>query len=270
MTEPLRTAPASDGSADTDRDALIERLLLSGLEHYFEGRYEQAVNIWTRVAFLERGHGRARAYIERARGALAEQQRETEESLHRGLEAFRAGDLANARELLTKAVAGGGSETALVFLQRLGIAEAGHAASTISRASSDTTASQLLRRHSDRAPRPRATNWTATIGVCLAIVGAIVLAAQPIASWLGEQPVVAPLASPRASDPIPVVRMSEIRLARAKALYEGGRLQEALRVLDAIDRGDPLRRDAETLVASIQGALLASLPTAPAAEEAAR
>ena len=112
MTDPLRTAPASDGSADADRDALIERLLLAGLDHYFEGRYEQAVNVWTRVAFLERGHGRARAYIERARGALAEQQRETEEFLHRGLEAFRTGDLANARELLTRAVADGGSETA--------------------------------------------------------------------------------------------------------------------------------------------------------------
>ena len=270
MTEPLRTAPASDGPADADRDALIERLLLAGLEHYFEGRYEQAVNIWTRVAFLERGHGRARAYIERARGALAEQQRETEESLHRGLEAFRTGDLANARELLTRAVADGGSETALVFLQRLGIAEAGHAAAaTIPRGASDTTVSPLLRRHTDRAAR-RATNWTATIAVSLVIASTIFLAAQPIASWLGEQPVVAPLASPRASDPVQVVRMSEIRLAQAKALSDSGRLQEALRTLDAVDRGDPLRRDAETLIASIQGALLATVPTSPAAEEAAR
>jgi len=271
MTEPLRTAPASDGSADADRDALIERLLLTGLDHYFEGRYEQAVNIWTRVAFLERGHGPARAYIERARGAIAERQRETEEFLHRGLEAFRAGDLADARELLTRAVADGGSETALMFLQRLGIAEAGHAAARpIPRGTSDTTASQLLRRHIDRVTSPRSTNWVATIGICLIIASTMFLAAQPIASWLGEQPVVTPLASPRVSDPVPVVRMSEIRLARAKALSESGRLQEALGVLDAIDRGDPLRRDAETLIASIQGALLATIPTAPPAEEAAR
>jgi hypothetical protein len=119
-------------------------------------------------------------------------------------------------------------------------------------------------------PRARATNWTLTIGVCLAIAGAIVLAAQPIASWLGEQPVVAPLASPRVSDPVPVVRMSEIRLARAKTLFESGRLQDALRALEAIDRGDPLRRDAEMLIASIQGALLATVSTSPPAEEAAR
>ena len=122
MTEPLRTAPPEQGPAtDAEREALIERLLLAGLDHYFEGRYEQAVNVWTRVAFLERGHGRARAYIERARGALAEQQRESEELLHTGVEAYKAGDLRTARDLLTRAVAeGGANDTALMFLQRLG------------------------------------------------------------------------------------------------------------------------------------------------------
>jgi len=164
MTEPLRTAPASEGSADADRDALIERLLLAGLDHYFEGRYEQAVNLWTRVAFLERGHGRARAYIERARGALAERQRETEESLHHGLEAYRSGDLTNARELLTRAVTEGGSDTALVFLQRLGIAEAGHAAAATLPVGSPAVlpGQPLMRRYTDKRPAPRPTNWIAT------------------------------------------------------------------------------------------------------------
>src|SRR5688500_7637463 len=122
MSEPLRTAPADQGPAtDADREALIEKLLLAGLDHYFEGHYEQAVNVWTRVAFLERGHGRARAYIERARGALAERQRLAEELLERGIAAYDAGDLESARDLLTRAVAdGGANETAHVFLQRLG------------------------------------------------------------------------------------------------------------------------------------------------------
>src|SRR5688500_15381677 len=121
MSEPLRTAPADQGPAtDADREALIEKLLLAGLDHYFGGNYEQAINVWTRVAFLERGHGRARAYIERARGALAERQRESEELLHTGVAAYQAGDLDTARDLLTRAVEQGGTnETALVFLQRL-------------------------------------------------------------------------------------------------------------------------------------------------------
>ena len=121
MSEPLRTTPAAPvPGSDADREALIERLLLAGLDHYFEGNYEQAVNVWTRVAFLERGHGRARAYIERARGALAERQRQSEELLHAGIAAYEAGDLPHARDLLTRAIAdGGANETALVFLQRL-------------------------------------------------------------------------------------------------------------------------------------------------------
>src|SRR5688500_11399917 len=187
MTEPLRTAPGNETSADAaDREALIERLLLAGLDHYFEGRFEQAVNVWTRVAFLERGHGRARAYIERARGALAERQRESDELLHRGLDAYRTGDLAAARELLTRAAAAGTSETALVFLQRLGVAEAGQAAAAFVADISGETAhsGRPLRRHTDRAA-VRATNWIATVAVSVSIAAAILLAAQPIASWLG-------------------------------------------------------------------------------------
>ena len=53
---------------DRDRDARIEELLLAGLDHYFAGRHDLAINIWTRVLFLDRSHGKARAYIERAQG----------------------------------------------------------------------------------------------------------------------------------------------------------------------------------------------------------
>src|SRR5215213_4253715 len=114
MPETLPVDPAGAGaSRDPEREARIEQLLLSGLDHYFAGKFEEAINVWTRVAFLERGHGRARAYIERARGALAERQRQSDELLHRGLDAYRTGDLSGARDLLTRAVANGSTETAL-------------------------------------------------------------------------------------------------------------------------------------------------------------
>lgn len=278
MTEPLRTAPGSETSADAaDREALIERLLLAGLDHYFEGRFEQAVNVWTRVAFLERGHGRARAYIERARGALAERQRESDELLHRGLEAYRIGDLADARELLTRAAAAGSSETALVFLQRLGVAEAGQAAAApLAQIGNDgaTSVGRAFRRHSD-TPVAAATNWIATIAVCVGIAAAVLLAAPPIASWLGEAPSVATVPDPRTDDPLPVVRGAELRLSQAQALFDGGKPHDALRLLESIDRGDPLRADADALTAAIQMTLLATVspgepdktrPTTPAGE----
>src|SRR5947199_294993 len=90
MSDPLRTdgTRARDGAPAPDRDAKIEQLLLLGLDHYFAARYELAINVWTRALFLDRSHPRARAYIERARSALAERQRESEELLQKGIAAF--------------------------------------------------------------------------------------------------------------------------------------------------------------------------------------
>ena len=50
-----------------------------GLDHYFSEQHELAINVWTRVLFFDRGHARARAYIERARSALNERQRKGDE-----------------------------------------------------------------------------------------------------------------------------------------------------------------------------------------------
>ena len=75
--------PQSSSSVPTDPpgsvrgDARIEQLLVAGLDHYFAGDFESAINLWTRVLFLDRHHDRARAYIERARSAQAERQRQT-------------------------------------------------------------------------------------------------------------------------------------------------------------------------------------------------
>ena len=62
MTEPKRTDPERTPGSPDDRDRAtrIEELLVSGLDHYFAADYEQAINIWTRVVFLERDHDRAR------------------------------------------------------------------------------------------------------------------------------------------------------------------------------------------------------------------
>src|SRR5437764_8221320 len=122
MSDPLRTdgSRALEGASDADRDAKIEQLLLSGLDHYFAAQYEQAVNIWTRALFLDRSHARARAYIDRARSALAERQRQSEELLQTGVAAFHRGDAEEARRLLQAAIdAGAPAEDALAFLERL-------------------------------------------------------------------------------------------------------------------------------------------------------
>ena len=67
MSEPLRDASSrtpSDAPTSTptgeERAARIEELLLSGLDLYFAGQFQDAITVWTRVIFLERARGRAR------------------------------------------------------------------------------------------------------------------------------------------------------------------------------------------------------------------
>ena len=106
-----RRSEALSGAED---DARIEHLLVTGLDHYFAGEFEAAINLWTRVLFLDRNHDRARAYIDRARSAQAEQQRISEALVHEGLEAFDKGEVVRARALAKQL----GSELAIIDKRR--------------------------------------------------------------------------------------------------------------------------------------------------------
>jgi hypothetical protein len=255
MSEPLRTDPADQAPlSEADRAARIEQLLLSGLDHYFGAQYEQAINIWTRVAFLERGHGRARAYIERARSALAERQRESEELTHTGIAAYEAGDLQTARDLLTRAVdQGGANDTALVFLQRLNRLDVVPDAARTHEAVPNRSRGQ--RREQSHSTSPIRI-WVATIAACVLIVGVVTVTALAVRSWLVELPVTAPIGEPAQAEALPIVRGSDTRMGQARDLVAKGHPHDALAVLNAIDLADPLRAEADRLTADIQRGLL--------------
>jgi tetratricopeptide (TPR) repeat protein len=253
MPETLPVDSAGAGaSPDSDRETRIEELLLSGLDHYFAGKYDEAINIWTRVAFLERGHGRARAYIERARGALAERQREHEELLHRGISAYHAGDTATARALLTRAIdEGGPTDEALAFLQRLNRFDA---AADVVHAGTPAAADH----RSPLADARAGTRWLPTVIASAALATAIVLSAFPVASWIAELPIGPPRAEVNRPEPLPIVRTSEMLVARARALHAAGNMRDALALLDRISLSDPARPEADRLRAVVQRDLLAA------------
>src|SRR3954471_19736913 len=160
MSDPLRTdgarahADAALSTSTADRDAKIEQLLLLGLDHYFAARYELAINVWTRALFLDRSHARARAYIDRARSAIAERQRESEELLQTGVAAFQRGDGDEARRLLQAAIEGGApSEEALAVLDRLNRLE---------------PSGQPPAPRAERAPRESAARQTGAVSASIA------------------------------------------------------------------------------------------------------
>ena len=245
-TRPVR---ASNPPDDADREARIEQLLLTGLDHYFAGQYERAINVWTRVVFLERRHDRARAYIERARGALAERLRRSEEFLHDGVSAYNAGDVEKARDLLTRALEQG-SDGADVFLDRLN--RVGATVPGIGAAVDVPERGPSTNRRVARASGRPGTVTAALVAVCVAAT--MLVGGLPIGTWLSELQTVdpTPAVRPLSAEPLPVVRASEVILDRARTLHADGRLRDALRTLDAIRMADPVRLEADQLRADIQ------------------
>ena len=263
-----------DGASTADRDAKIEQLLLVGLDHYFVGKYELAINVWTRALFLDRSHARARAYIERARSALAEGQRESEELLHTGVAAFHRGDTAQARRLLQAAIDGGApAEEALALLERL---------NRIESAAEPVTLTRTRRALRTRTP-PASTGASRS---SLALVAALALGLGIVAGagyaatalnrldwrWVfagtgdagsDPTPALASVAPVARDTSLPLPRRGETSLVRARALMAAGHLHDALAVLETVRPTDPQKAEADGMRSDIQRQLLA-LTTKPA------
>ena len=261
MSDPLRTDGSrahADVASGTDRNAKIEQLLLVGLDHYFAARYELAINVWTRALFLDRSHARARAYIDRARTALAERQRRADEILHTTDALVERGEVAEARRQLIQAVAMAGEDERVAVLRtRLDRLE--RAAVGLGRAGTGPAAIV------DVLPVGR---WKGRLASIAALVAAgavggvlVMLVTSPaVHEWVRVRsgtPLTAPVVE---QTPLPVMSPTDVALVRARTLYAHGRLAEALAALDRIDGGAISRPDADQLRAEIQTVLLGTRP----------
>lgn len=262
MTEPLRSNPdpAAAEATERDREARVEELLLSGLDHYFGGRLELAINVWTRVLFLDRGHARARAYIERARSAVAERQREGEELVQNGAAAFQRGEADAARQLLSSAVeCGARTDEALALLDRIDRLEA----AAIHSPRTGRLATQAHSHHAvaRRGPVARSRMVWIAAGVAAGIfagVAGLAVAWNRGVTWLPIGAPAAPVVRTQSPEPVVVPAAADVWIARARALHGKGRLREALVALDAVRPDDPVYVQAQDLRAVIQRQLLAA------------
>lgn len=259
MTDPLRSdrLPVPADVPERDRDARIEELLIAGLDHYFAEQYELAINVWTRVLFIDRGHARARAYIERARSAVAERQRKGDELLHTGNVAFHRGDAQGARRLIASAVEFGASpDEALALLARIERVELATAPGRIAR---DPDSRAPVVRPSTPAAGFARWRWIGAgvlAGLLLATVALGLLVQGGVVNWLF--PAAAQRSSSTLKATLPVPSIAEVALSRGESLRVRGQLHDALAALEAVPGGDPLRPRADELTALIQRQLLAA------------
>ena len=235
----------------------IEQLLLTGLDHYVRGQFERAVDVWTRVLFLDRNHTGARAYIRSARAAMAERHRESDALLHAGVEACDRGEATEARALLTKAIQhGGANDEVLAVLDRvewLGDVPA----AVVGESVRPRGRSQRRRREPDRGPGPSAKRLS-TLGLAAVVLVAAAAGLIVTGAWVpidlspadsGRLPAARPFAGPVTPLPVP----------SAPALADEGRLSQALGVLATVGSGGGLHQNVEALRGRLQRSLLERL-----------
>ena len=245
-------------------DARIEQLLVAGLDQYFAGDFESAINLWTRVLFLDRNHDRARAYIERARSAQAERQRESEALVHQGLAAFDRGDVERARALLSDALDQGASHDltlgVLGRIERLDLGAARPAtAPRAGRRSRAIVSSRPVIAGASR-PRPAARFWALNFAILLVMAAAswwLWTTSNWQTLWPSQSAAARMAAIPEVNGPLPTPSVAEAYLRRGQELFESGRLRDALIEFDRVPMGDPLRASADEMRAHIQRELLA-------------
>ena len=263
MADSPTSGPRTSDPPPAEDEGRIEQLLVTGLDHYFAGEFDAAINLWTRVLFLDRAHDRARAYIDRARSAQAEQQRISEALVHQGLEAFDRGEVVRARALLSDALDQGAShDVALGVIGRIDRLDLGRQSSTAVPVKRVRTRAALpvAERPTVETRRGRLAMWwaTAALVVVVAAISFVLVAPNGLADWFPAQATTGtPVSAIVAPGPLPVPSPTETYLAQGRALFAGGKLRDAMHALDRVPLGDSLRPDADRLRGDIQRELLA-------------
>ncbi len=254
MAETPRPAPPAEHPAGGD--PRVDGLLIEGLERYFDGRYEDAIHLWTRVLFLDRHQASARAYIERARGAIAERQRRSDETLQTVGELLDAGRAGEARTRLTQVITTTGDDERTAAL-RLRLERLERVMGGAPRIHAVPAPSTDWWRHGRTLANYRIRRRDLTAAV-VGVVAVVVLSSPALRTRLGLQSVQqGPVLAPTPVT-VPVLSGAEVALIRARALYVRGRLAEALVALDRVGAEQAERTEADTLRVEIQRVLLAA------------
>jgi len=255
MPEPGRAETLLPDPRTVDRDSQADALLVQGLDQYFAGQYEQAVHVWTRVLFLDRSHARARAYIDRARTALAERQRKSDELLQASQQLLDRGNTGGARDLLSQAVASTGDDERAAAL-RLKLER-------VERLSVPAPADRLAIRPAPEIvpgwawPRRSPAMVVVIAAVAAGVLLLVGLTSPDLRDWMGFGSPSETLTASAAPVKMPVLSSSDVAVIRARTLYGRGRLAEALQALDRVADDGPMRSEADGLRVEIQRLLMA-------------
>ncbi|MGC8763796.1 MAG: tetratricopeptide repeat protein, partial [Acidobacteriota bacterium] len=103
VTEGTVLSGASSGSRLAPAEAQkVAQYLAEGKAHFEAGRYQDAIDAWTRIFIVDEENGEAQALIDQARERMGAHQEEIEHLLTEGIGAFNSGEYERAQTLLER------------------------------------------------------------------------------------------------------------------------------------------------------------------------
>jgi tetratricopeptide (TPR) repeat protein len=273
--EVAEQGPTVEAPPAADAGSRTEALFRQGEEHFAAGEYQQAIHVWTRILFVDRGNLRVREALDEAKKVIAERQRRLDLDCAEAQRLFDGGDVEGARKAARAVLATDAShveanhlEEKIAALERRN--EPARALPVGSPAESGPSKGIVIRvPRTERAPS-NAVRPIVPHGKMIAFIAAalVVFAASALylyQNWEGivsdgqfRRPV-APEASPGAEGPLaPVPDLDELRYFDGERLFQQGRYREALAKLSRIARGSPVTAEARSLILRIEERLLRS------------
>jgi tetratricopeptide (TPR) repeat protein len=284
-------APRSSSSAQTD--ARITQFLKQGDDAFARGNAQEAIDLWSRVFLIDLSNEEASRRIDSAREAQAETGRKIDILLSEGVQSFEAGDLPGARNKFLDVLALSENDaTARGYLNQIDAAlstpGAGGAPTTAPTPDSDFMRNEIEAPHApsftdefpiesgaggadaipERATLPR-TKSRVDLRLLLA-VGLVLLAGVGGGTyWFlrGGRTSTLPASGPPAKPGGPA-RPADDPFQKAQALFDAGKIDEAIAVLLKLPDSDPRHNEALVRIEKMKSSA-APTPVPAAPSEAA-
>ncbi len=267
-------------------------LLRQGEDLYFRGLYHQAIHVWTRILFLDRGNVEARLRIDKAKEAVSELQRRLDSEIAEARGLFDAGEIEGALARLHSVLAVDASHgeaaqlsAAIAALDRRSEApqESSREVDAIAAPMAPPARGVVFkvpkgpRQPSHRVGGPATSPFKMAaflLGTLLLFAVSALYLSDNWESIVSDGAFGHPAGLTTSALPhrlaYPVPDLSQLRYYNGERLFAQGRYLEALAELRRVDRDSMVMEEARSLILRIEDRLLRG-PTAPEpAIEAAR
>ncbi len=284
-----RPGPTSGNAVQTD--ARITQFLKQGDDAFARGNAQEAIDLWSRVFLIDLSNEEASRRIDSAREAQAESARKIDMLLSEGVQSYEAGDLPGARNKFLDVLALSENDaTARGYLNQIDAAlttpGSGGAPMTASTPESDFMRNEIEAPHApsfadeippledgesltggvpERATLPKIKS---RVDLRLLLAGGLVLLAAVGAStyWFLRGDRSAPVATPGAGAPKTggAARPADDPFQKAQALFDAGKIDEAIAVLLKLPDSDPRHNEALVRIEKMKStAAPTPVPAAP-------